>query len=409
MMLIIQQKMQTNNTENMSEQEEINASYQRLLDLDACDTCSVCKNPTEAGVSFCNALCENQFIMTTIQMEVEDAITIWSNSCSYAETFQTSVYTEDQPIEEYTNASKLEHGKSVYINVKKLKPVSFPDVEPRIKIAGIRPYVPKEGKTLMEELEENSIALFVARNENEQGWSDIPLSIYNLESPLNAKQTDEKFLQFVATFPAMVVHVAAPGMFYKCYYSEGYECASIHVKFYFHKQRNPTVEFRRVFGCRDIHGRIYGSFNNFINDILETPVLEQDTQSAAETVTMTREEHVATIEILLKFLKTDPKDGIKVVAQVAMEKDADDQIEMCNQIHNIIHNYPVSKLHELIVKILGFVDTITTDARCLLSVARKTLILQSMKEKISMCIDEPSVHAGVKKRARLFLETPDYL
>jgi len=327
-----------------------------------------------------------------------------SQAWTYGQTMQTSVFAQDREVEQiYTSKSNLSHGGSVYVNAGSMKKTpsnitSFPDVLPRISIAGLTPFGKDED--LFAALDKSSVDLFVARNQNQRGWSDVPLAITNFESPLNAEQTESLFTQFLSE-RSVLCDVVVKGMFYKCYHSEGFSSVSIHVKLYFHAGKNPTMEFRRVQGSPEIFFNIYGTFRNLIlNENNPVSMCPPPCDIISEKVLMSRAEEEAAIASLVQWLKSSPADAIKVVSQVAMEKDKDTQIVMCNEVYNVLHKQ--KDLSTLMAQTLGFINVVQ-GVNCLLDEPHKILILSKLKTKLEASVRAPNVPESVRQRALRFI------
>jgi len=328
-----------------------------------------------------------------------------SQAWTYGQTMQTSVFGQNRDVAQiYTNKSNVSNGGSVYINEGNTKKIpsnvtSFPDVKPRISIAGLTPFGKDED--LFAALDKSSVDLFVARNQNQRGWSDIPFAITNFESPLSAEETDILFTKFLKE-KNVVCDVVVPGMFYKCYHSEDFSSVSIHVKLYFHAGKNPTMEFRRVQGSPEIFFNIYGSFRNLIlNENNPVSMCPPPCDMISEKVLMSKDEEDAAIASLVQWLKSSPTDAIKVVSQVAMEKDKDTQIIMCNEVYNVLHKQ--KDLTVLMAQTLGFINVIQ-GVSCLLDEPHKILILSKLKIKLRASVDAPNIPESVKQRAQCFID-----
>lgn len=63
--------MNDNGNENQKEQEEINASFQRIIELETKDLCIMCQSIIESGISFCNARCETQYTLKICVYSIE--------------------------------------------------------------------------------------------------------------------------------------------------------------------------------------------------------------------------------------------------------------------------------------------------------------------------------------------------
>ena len=327
-----------------------------------------------------------------------------SQAWTYGETMQVSVFGQDREVEKiYTNNSNVSHGDSVYINVGSTKKIpskvtSFPDVLPRISISGLTPFGKDEDLFLA--LDKSSVDLFVARNQNQRGWSDIPLAITNFESPLNAEETDILFTKFLKE-KNVVCDVVVPGMFYKCYHSEDFSSVSIHVKLYFHAGKNPTMEFRRVQGCKEIFFNIYGSFRNLIlNENNPVSMCPPPCDMIYEKVLMSKDEEEANMESLIQWMLSSPADATKVVSQVAMEKDKNTQIVMLYEVCAELNKQ--NDLSVLMAQTLGFINVVQ-GVNCLLSESHKTLILSVLKTKLEACVHAPNVPESVRQRALRFI------
>jgi hypothetical protein len=328
-----------------------------------------------------------------------------SQAWTYGQTMQTSVFGQDREVEQiYTNKSNVSHGGSVYINVGSTKKIpsnvtSFPDVQPIISIADLTPFGKDED--LFAALDKSSVDLFVVRNQNQRGWSDIPLAITNFESPLNAEETDSLFTKFLRE-KNVVCDVVVPGMFYKCYHSEDFSSVSIHVKLYFHAGKNPTMEFRRLQGSPEIFFNIYGSFRNLIlNENNPVSMCPPPCDMISEKMLMSKDEEEAAVASLVQWLKSSPTDAIKVVSQVAMEKDKDTQIIMCNEVYNVLHKQ--KDLTVLMAQTLGFINVIQ-GGHCLLDEPHKILILSKLRIKLQASVDAPNIPESVKQRAQRFID-----
>lgn len=248
--------------------------------------------------------------------------------------------------------------------------------------------------------DKSNIDLFIARNQNQQGYSDIPLATTNFISPLNAEETDILFTNFLAE-KKVVCDVVVLGMFWKVYHSDGFASTSIYVKLYFHAGKNPTMEFRRVEGNCEIFFNIYSSFRNLIlnenNPINMTPPCEIKTRNI-----LTSEEENVAMQSLIQWLHQSPSDAIKVVSHVAMEKDIDYQTIMCEEVFNVLSNQ--INLSCLMVQTLGFIDVIKS-IDCLLDDTRKTLILTNLKQKLRQSLDLPNIPESVKQRAMCLINS----
>ena len=276
---------------------------------------------------------------------------------------------------------------------------SFPDILPRISIAGLTPFGKDED--LFAALDKSSVDLFVARNQNQRGWSDIPLAITNFESPLNAADTVHLLTDYLAT-KKVLCETIVPGMFYKCYHSEGFSNVSIHVKLYFNEGKNPVIEFRRVQGSPEIFFNIYGHFRNLIlkqnNPISMSP---PPTDFLKDKVIISKEEEAAALASLMQWLNSSPADAIKVVSQVAMEKDKDTQIKMCNEVYNVLLRE--KDLSPLMAQTLGFIDVLQ-GASCQLDAPHKSIILGQLRSMLQVSVAAGDhVPESVRLRAQRFI------
>ena len=331
-------------------------------------------------------------IINISQPSLEDLI---CNQLLYRNDF---VHSHDNEIEQSCdNNDNINQKKSVYINIENIEKVPN-NVLPRISITGLTPFGKDED--LFAALDKSSIELFVARNQNQRGWSDIPLAITNFESPLNAEETDKMFISFLKE-RNIICNVVVSGMFYKCYHSEGFSSVAIHVKLYFHTGKNPIMEFRRVQGSPEIFFNIYGTFRNLIlNENNPVSLTPPPCDLTFEKVLMSKEEQDAANSSLIQWLNSSPADAIKVVSQVAMEKDKKTQIIMCNEVYNILHKQ--KDLSALMAQTLGFIDVIQ-GINCLLDEEHKISILSKLKIKLEASIDAPNIQMSVIQRALCFI------
>ena len=322
------------------------------------------------------------------------------DAISFQGSMQTSYYT-DKIIDNLYSGDKrdITHGGSVYINMASLKPIrrSFPDVLHRITIAGLTPFGKDED--LFAALDKSSVDLFVARNQNQRGWSDIPLAITHFRSNRDAINTSILFTDFLKNH-SIVCDEIVENMFYKCYHSQGFSSVAIHVKLYYQGE-NPIMEFRRVQGSPEIFFNIYGSFRNLMfgetNPVSMNP---PHCDMLSEKVLMSKEEEEANIDSLLIWLKSSPSDAIKAVSQVAMEKDKDNQKKMCSAVFDLLKVH--KDLSVLMAQTLGFINVIQGDD-CLLDEAHKIHILSELKTKLQASLGEPNIPVSVRQRAERFI------
>lgn len=317
-----------------NEQDEINASYERIVKLDMMHNCIECKKRIQDGISFCNALCENAFSM--------DCRTTPTTTLGVADDYED----------------------------------------------------------LITALDKSSVDLFIARNQNNRGWSDIPLAITHFESPLNAKETSIQFMEFASTKKTMVVEDIAICMFYKCHYSEEFAYTSMNVKFYFHENRHPTVEFRKMNGCSSLFINIYQSFKNYIfNEFNEKMNFPPNCNGMDVPISSIEED--SCIAHLIEWMNISPNEGIKVACMVAMEKDFAKQVIICNEIYNAIMRFPTCTLRGIACQVIGFIDAIRGPT-CKLAEEHKNSIVFKLTDKLNE-IDDKSINASVRLRIQNYI------
>ena len=269
---------------------------------------------------------------------------------------------------------------------------------PKISIAGLCPF--DNGEDLFAALDKSSLDLFIARNMNQRGWSDIPLAITTFESPLDANKTANMFTNFCED-KLIAYEELAPKMFFNCNKSEGFENVSIHVKLYFNAGKNPIMEFHCVQGNKELFFNIYYSFRNLILKENNHISLNLPHVMPSEKFEMSKEDNDRAVASLLQWFKNDPLNATKVVSQVAMEKDIVTQEKMCNEVFNLLNTQ--DDLSVLMAQTLGFIEVIQGFA-CLLDEDHKTMIVSTLKAKIQASLSAPNIPESVRQRAKRFVD-----
>ena len=315
----------------------------------------------------------------------------------------TSVLCQDHKVGRGYWNDEVSHGGSQFMNIShhKFIPSGVTRIPEESQNISITKATHLDDNDLFVMMDKISYESFVKRNQNLEECQDVSVAITNFESPLNAEETDSLFTKFLRE-KNVVCDVVVPGMFYKCYHSEDFSSVSIHVKLYFHAGKNPTMEFRRVQGSPEIFLNIYGSFRNLIlNENNPVSMCPPPCDMISEKVLMSKDEEDAAEASLLQWLKSSPTDAIKVVSQVAMEKDKDTQIIMCNEVYNVLHKQ--KDLTVLMAQTLEFINVIK-GSLCLLDEHHKILILSKLRIKLQASVDAPNIHESVKQRAQIFID-----
>ena len=114
---------------------------------------------------------------------------------------------------------------------------------------------------LFEALDKANAILHKERNDNLNGYSDIPLAATSRVSLYNAADTDILLCEFFKK-EDIFYDIITPGMNYKCSHSSGFGDVSFQVKLYFFKDKKPIIEFWRY--SKDVvkFFKIYYTFLN---------------------------------------------------------------------------------------------------------------------------------------------------
>jgi hypothetical protein len=331
-------------TEQYDEQDEINASYQRLLQLDVEEKeeeeeeeekeyCIACKKEVSDSVQFCNAQCENKLFC------IDEPLTCIGTPFSSEED-------------------------------------------------------------LFEALGKGEIETFIAQNKSMTGGCNPLLSLSRFVSPYDAVETDKLFREFALRSDIMCVIVATG--FYKCYKSEMFETSTVYVKMHLQRGKNPIMEFRRIQGCFDIFLRMYNDFKNQPDQDREKRRQQWETFLKKQPSICEEEENIAIVSIV-RCLKSNPASFIKITCQTAVGMSARAQIIMFNEVYNLLHMQPCLK--PLLAQIMGYIDCIKS-ADCLLDDKHKALIIGLLKHKLDVCMRTPDdIHKGVAYRIKQFISS----
>ena len=261
------------------EQCEINASYQRLLQLDVKEKeeekeyCLACKKEVSGSLQVCNAMCENKLFWVELPACI-----------------------------------------GVPINPE---------------------------KDLFEALDRDEVETFIAQNKSMTGGSNRLLSLSRVVSPYDAVETDKLFREFAMRSDIMCVSVAFG--FYKCYKSEMFETSTVYVKMHLQRDKNPIMEFRRINGCFDIFLSMYNDFKNQPDPDPDREKRRQQWETFLKKQPSIGEEENIAIASIVRCLKSNPASFIKITCQTAMGMSLHAQIIVCNEVYNLLYMQPCLK------------------------------------------------------------------
>lgn len=242
-------------------------------------------------------------------------------------------------------------------------------------------------------LDKSEIELHISKNKKKLGWAYKILEITSFESPFTHENTGLKIKEFLATIKFMIVDEVATNMFYKCYVSQGFAEATIYIKVYFGEEKS-MIELRHIHGCSDLFIQIYRSCKNAI--LNENAPLHTNRPFGMDTYE--DDDDASNSGSLIRWMKLNPDNGIKVVSHVAMEKDERTQIVMCNEVFSVIYSHPT--LFMIAPQTIGFIDMLKTNPNFKLGQDYRDFIIPQLKRKLSTCMDKiknPSVQLRIQE------------